>query len=343
MDLRNTILLTGAGFTANFGGFLAKEMWAKIFNNPKLNDAVELKKELRENFDFEELYSMLIEKNVKNFEQSDLDALENSIDEAYLSMDEIIKSPSLENIDKVHRADLRKFLDFFSQERKDKIGACFTLNQDLFMERVFGWQPLGPKSMKYEGTVGNLNEDDLNSEKSKVLPTQKDLESYKKSSAEKFYYVKLHGSLKWVREDGTDTKVLGINKKELINKIPLLKWYFEIFEQFLFRKNIKLVVIGYSFNDPHVNAIIVKAIREHELKLYVVTTEDPSKFSGRMRYKHPQGRGLLNEQDEEGTLIWNAVEGYFSHEMRKVFPIPQQGITSEREEIFKSIGVPLLK
>jgi len=27
-----TILLTGAGFTKNFGGFIASEMWAKIFN-----------------------------------------------------------------------------------------------------------------------------------------------------------------------------------------------------------------------------------------------------------------------------------------------------------------------
>jgi hypothetical protein len=27
------ILLTGAGFTKNFGGLLASEMWAEIFNH----------------------------------------------------------------------------------------------------------------------------------------------------------------------------------------------------------------------------------------------------------------------------------------------------------------------
>lgn len=29
------ILLLGAGFTKNFGGLLASEMWAEIFNNEK--------------------------------------------------------------------------------------------------------------------------------------------------------------------------------------------------------------------------------------------------------------------------------------------------------------------
>lgn len=51
MNFSDTILLTGAGFTANFGGFLAREVWSKIFNNPKLNDAGNLKLELRKNFD----------------------------------------------------------------------------------------------------------------------------------------------------------------------------------------------------------------------------------------------------------------------------------------------------
>jgi hypothetical protein len=34
-DCSEIVLFTGAGFTKNFGGFLAKEMWSKIFNNPR--------------------------------------------------------------------------------------------------------------------------------------------------------------------------------------------------------------------------------------------------------------------------------------------------------------------
>ena len=35
VNFKKNILLTGAGFTANFGAPLAKEMWSKILNNPK--------------------------------------------------------------------------------------------------------------------------------------------------------------------------------------------------------------------------------------------------------------------------------------------------------------------
>ena len=36
----NTILLTGAGFTKNFGGFLAREMWAQIHNRLQISNEI---------------------------------------------------------------------------------------------------------------------------------------------------------------------------------------------------------------------------------------------------------------------------------------------------------------
>ena len=42
----DVIILTGAGFTANFGGFLARDMWEKIFNHPSL----QAHDSLRQNF-----------------------------------------------------------------------------------------------------------------------------------------------------------------------------------------------------------------------------------------------------------------------------------------------------
>jgi hypothetical protein len=32
----NAVLLTGAGFTKTFGGYLASEMWATILNQPEV-------------------------------------------------------------------------------------------------------------------------------------------------------------------------------------------------------------------------------------------------------------------------------------------------------------------
>lgn len=340
MKFKNTTLLTGAGFTANFGGFLAKEMWSKIFNNPKLNDAGNLKLELRKNFDFEELYSMVLGNRIKNLHPYEYNVFTESLNEAYLAMDKVIREPSWKYYG-VHPADLRRFLDFFRESDQNEIATCFTLNQDLFMERNFGWQPAGPAPMRYKGTFGNLDKEDINSDSLKRLPTQEEIKNYKISSSESFLYVKLHGSQKWVAADGRDTKVLGINKREAIERIPLLKWYFEIFEQSLFRNNVKLVVIGYSFRDDHINNCLVKAINEHGLKLYVISTEDPDKFSFRMKYKYPSGTAI-NEQDDVKLPIWNAIEGYFPYKLKKILPFLQR-TTAEKVEVFKSIGIPIIK
>ena len=54
----NAVLLTGAGFTKSFGGYLASEMWATILNQPEVQDSPELLKGMRdlENLDYEMFY-----------------------------------------------------------------------------------------------------------------------------------------------------------------------------------------------------------------------------------------------------------------------------------------------
>ena len=36
MQIREPVLLTGAGFTRNFGGFLTNQMWDKVFNHEQV-------------------------------------------------------------------------------------------------------------------------------------------------------------------------------------------------------------------------------------------------------------------------------------------------------------------
>ncbi len=341
MNFNDIILLTGAGFTANFGGFLAKQMWSKIFNNPKLNNAANLKLALKNNFDFEEIYSKVINNTVQNLQEHEQNIFVEVLNEAYLAMDHAIKQPSWESYYGIHRIDLKRFLDFFTKNSESKTSLCFTLNQDLFMERTFGWQPLGPLKMRHKGSLGNLDEKDLNSTNAKKLPTQEELNEFKNTLSENFLYIKLHGSQKWIAADGKDTKILGINKREAIEKIPLLKWYFEILEQALFRNNARLVIIGYSFKDDHINECIIKAINEYGLKLYIISTETPDKFSFRMRHKYPLGTAL-NERDNQKLSIWNATEGYFPYKLKRILPLSQD-ITAEKIEVFQSIGIPLIK
>jgi len=61
--MRTRALLTGAGFTKGFGGFLAAEFWSLLLNSPEVQESpLQLRLRLKtgpEPFDFEQLYADL--------------------------------------------------------------------------------------------------------------------------------------------------------------------------------------------------------------------------------------------------------------------------------------------
>ncbi len=329
MNFKDTILLTGAGFTVNLGGFLAKQMWAEIFNNPILESSnmKKLKDELKNgSFDFEEIYSRIIE-NPSSFTPEERSNFQGVVNHPYLAMDGIVQEASLWETYGIHPADLKKFLGFFSKDENGKVGACFTLNQDLFMERHLEWHPLGPSSLQNKG----LDND-------KLLPTGEQLETFKASITEQFSFIKLHGSLRWVTQDGDRIKIIGVNKERAIEKVPLLKWYFELFKHALNRDNVKLVIIGYGFKDDHINKLLVDAINGYGLKLYILTAEDPGKFYFRMTHKYPSS-ATVNDLDTPNKVIWKSVCGYFQYPLKDVFPYAQR-MTAQKKEIYQALGIP---
>ena len=126
-------LLTGAGFTKNFGGFLASEMWARIYNHPKIQSSSLLRNQLLEDQDFESIYHKIYESD----DTIQTDTITEAILDAYKMMDEIIAdftfslgSPYPVNIYKV-----QSLVEAFKGELDDP-GFVFTLNQDLFLETL---------------------------------------------------------------------------------------------------------------------------------------------------------------------------------------------------------------
>ena len=96
--MSDVVILTGAGFTKNFGGFLGEEMWAKIFNNPKLNQFNNLRLALRntflggitnegECFDYEFVYSTIIENKDGKYSKKEREVFQEVIEEAYKNLD----------------------------------------------------------------------------------------------------------------------------------------------------------------------------------------------------------------------------------------------------------------
>ena len=57
---KNTVLLTGAGFSKTFGGYLASEMWSIIFNQLSSADSDRIRALLRSELNYERAYDLAI-------------------------------------------------------------------------------------------------------------------------------------------------------------------------------------------------------------------------------------------------------------------------------------------
>ena len=51
---------------------------------------------------------------------------------------------------------------------------------------------------------------------------------------------------------------------------PILNWYQQLFKEKLFQSNVLLMVSGYGFRDLHINEILMKAIDEYQLKMFII-------------------------------------------------------------------------
>ncbi|MCR4324928.1 MAG: SIR2 family protein [Candidatus Curtissbacteria bacterium] len=328
MKFADTLLLTGAGYSANFGGFLGREMWSWIFNNSKLNNAGSLKRSLRNKFDFEAIYSEVFDER-SNLPSHETEIFKEVVNEAYLAMDAVIQT-GWDNLP-IHHADATKFLGQFIESDG---GTCFTLNQDLAMEKRFGWNTFGPLSIRYKGNWGSLDLNDLDST-DKVLPTADEIDKYKTEAENSSRrYIKLHGSLNWISQDGSDSKVIGINKMTTITKIPLLKWYFDLFKEAISTGDKRLVIIGYGFRDDHINSLLAEACEKNNLKLYIISPTDPVSFQEDLLYR---GQGALRSEDPLRSKIWNGVYGYFPYKFSELFPSPQITSNPKLAEIHQAL------
>lgn len=200
------VLLSGAGFTRDFGGFLANEMWALIFNQPELNRYPRVKSLMQNDFDYESIYYKVAEGN--EFNEDERKTLTAAIFSAYKKLDDKIKDYQPPGTSQpVSINEVNKFIAMFAWNRSQK-GFFFTLNQDQFIERYFSSSDYSIVTL---GVPKHLITDitDYNDIR---LPDSIESMVNKISDAQ-FFYVKLHGSYKWKSSDGRDRMVIGKNKK----------------------------------------------------------------------------------------------------------------------------------
>ena len=317
-ETAKNILLTGAGFTKNFGGLLAKEMWSKIFNDNAIQNQSKLRDLLITDHDYESIYYEVINGEYNDDEKQSIASV---IFKAYRMLDDIVREWTFRTDAPypVNIYEVNKMIARFAGE-KNEFGFFFTLNQDLFIERHYNSHDSflsHPGVKKIPDNHTTIMKLPLKVQDYILLPTIDKLE--KQFHSRTLHYIKLHGSYGWTSSDGLNTLVIGKNKEDQITNEPVLSWYFELFKEVILKDNIKLFVIGYGFRDDHINEVIAESIIKHGLKIYVLSPSDQSNLIDQLnKIKH-------------GKEILSGLTGYFPYNLLEVFPSDQSESHAWRE------------
>jgi hypothetical protein len=288
------ILLTGAGFSRNWGGWLASEAFEYVLGRPEVG--AELRNRLwadkRKHLGFEDTLAELqrLHQNFGDARAGEmLNEFMSSLVAMFNEMNQGLASASFE----LQNATAYSVATFLA--RFDYI---FTLNQDLLLEyhylngnvglqsprkfnswQIPGLRPLHSTPHVYDPNLARSEMRTPDPANFKIVPGQQP-------------YFKLHGSSNWVRgESQTRLLVLGGGKELEIRREPLLSWYHKEFAEAVRRPDAKLMVIGYSFGDEHINSAIGNAADLGGLSLFIVDPDGVDvldKWKGRPGMPKPQ-------------------------------------------------------
>jgi hypothetical protein len=148
-------------------------------------------------------------------------------------------------------------------------------------------------------------------------------------------YVKLHGSFNWRSADETRARamVIGTNKGSLLNNEPLLRWYLQLFEDALQRAQ-ALLIIGYSFRDPHINRVIAQAAKGG-LRLHIMSPQTPEDF--RRHLVRACGGPLPHRTVDDD--IWESLHGYYYGCVEEFYVPNHTALPPRGETLFSDLGL----
>jgi hypothetical protein len=270
-------LLIGAGFSRNWGGWLASEAFEYLIGDPAVSGDVELARLLwkyQSEGGFEAALDDL-HRNTSPPARGRRLQLEAAIRRMFDSMNGGFSLKELE----FRRSELP--YDRPVQQFLLKFDGIFSLNQDSLLE------------LHYRGSADWLvDRNDPRTERSwhlpgmQLAPVAEDQRVFPSAtgiwipSGEHVLIkgtqpiFKLHGSANWRSDDGSDLMILGGGKSRAIERYPVLRWYSELFTELLSRPEERLMLIGYGFRDEHINSALMSAM-ESGLKIYIIDPAGP--------------------------------------------------------------------
>lgn len=276
-------LLTGAGFSANWGGWVASEAFEYLLGCPEILADDRLRDllwdyQLKGGFEdaLAELQTGHSAGLAQQWSDKELINFQNAVGRMFDDMSrsfkgradlEFLQPPNL-TYTTVERSQIaertvRRFLQRFP--------VIFTLNQDLLLEHLYLSKPEVRTAARPE-LPGLERIADASAPRgeswadSSWRPNGNQPTVFREGSQA---YVKLHGSSNWYAEDGRRVLIIGGSKQQAIGTFPILGSYLRAFEDTLTTPGSRLLVIGYGFRDVHVNEVLERAIAKG-LRLFVI-------------------------------------------------------------------------
>lgn len=192
-----------------------------------------------------------------------LNNLQNALMQMFIDMDQAFQGIQFE-FSHYLKQSIAGFLSRFD--------AIFTLNQDLLLERHYlNDNIMLMSNQRWNGyNLPGLKPLTVESELERNVGIWEPVYSAMKLDQRSQPYFKLHGSSNWRDPNSGNLLVLGGNKPGIISKNPLLAFYHTEFETRLSQPNTRLMVIGCSFTDHHINKTIINAAKTGSLKLFII-------------------------------------------------------------------------
>ena len=138
IKINKNLLLTGAGFTANIGTPLSREVWGQILNNEEVRKFNKITSLLKNDFDFENVYAQVMSSS--NFDIEEKNALTKAVEDVYKNIDETVMNYVFSGWRNkgLDWSGVNGFLHSFNgvQESNRCLGIHFTLNQDIFFREI---------------------------------------------------------------------------------------------------------------------------------------------------------------------------------------------------------------
>lgn len=317
-------ILTGAGWTRNWGGRLAAEVWQDLMGHRAVQNNARLRELLLEESSFE---ATLGKAQAEPFTPADRQAFEQALLDAFVAMDWEIARPDHDPWINIYKVQDLLFRFWGQRGGRVDAGYMFTLNQDLWPERrLYNEHVSGAAGPSLPGMQRRPNQRLFTTDIGRygagfVMQPVADPRAQGRLRGS-FNVIKLHGSFNWRSADGRNAMVVGTGKADQIGAHPLLSWYWEIFRCVLTAGDVRLMIVGYGFGDEHINAAIADAVENHGLKVFIWDT----------------GANLMDRvrAAPHGPAIWSGVLSTASRHMIEVFP-SNQAETQEYRRILETL------